>query len=250
MIHTQLFFLLTALAAVHSQITTNTPLVPNILSQLNQCNNNCCDDNTITVQGSSTVQAVPDQATIEASLSVNADTAAQAITKLSSSVKRILSILASNQLSAENYETSSFSVYPNTSYASGGAKVVGQIATQSFRINFPYVATDGSNIARLIDSLAAVNGITLNGLIFDLKNKTSSFQKARQLAYQNAQSKAKDYAVGLQISLGQVLNVVDSQSSVPVVTPLNVPVAMALRSSADRVATSVNVGTVAINYSL
>jgi uncharacterized protein YggE len=243
-----LISLLFTLIIIHSQITTSAP---NILSQLSACpTNNCCDANTITVQGSATIQATPDQASIQASLSVNADTSAQAISRLTTSVNRIISILTSNQLTADNYQTSSFSVYPNTSYANGVAKVVGQIASQSFQINIPSVSSDGSNIGRLIDSLAVVNGIVINGLSFDVKNKTSAFQRARQLAYQNAQRKAQDYAAGLQLSLGQLRYVVDSVSSAPVVSPANLPIAMAMKVSDDRVATSVNVGTVPINYNL
>lgn len=243
-----LIFFLIGLTVTLSQISSG---VPNILSQFANCpSNNCCDSNTITVQGLATVQATPDQASIQASVSVNADTSAQAISRLSNSISRVINILTSNQLTADNYQTSSFSVYPNTSYANGVARVVGQIASQSFQINIPYIASDGSNIGKLIDSLATVNGIVINGLSFEVRNKTSDFQRARQLAYQNAQSKAQDYAVGLQLSLGQVLNVVDSVSSAPVVSPLNGPVAMAMKSSADRVPTSVNVGTVPINYSL
>ena len=112
------------------------------------------------------------------------------------------------------------------------------------------MASDGSNIGKLIDSLATVNGIVINSLSFDVRNKTSAFQRARQLAYQNAQRKAQDYAAGLKLSLGKLLNVVDSVSSAPVVSPVNAPIAMAMKVGGDSVPTSVNVGTVPINYNL
>lgn len=201
------------------------------------------------MHGSATIQAVPDQAQLQASISVNADTADLAIKKLSGLVNRIIAVLTSNGLTADNYATSSFSLYPNTSYSNGETKVVGQIATQSFQITIPTISKDGSNIGKLVDSLATVNGIVLNGLSFDVANKTCVYQQARQQAFQNAQNKAQDYAIALQIGVSGVLSVVDSFSSPAVVTQSDAPI---LSFSANKaiVPTTINVGTISISYDL
>ena len=73
-----------------------------------------------------------------------------------------------------------FNVYPNTSYRDGKSTVLGQIASQTFEITIPNISADGSNIGRLIDDLANINGIILNGLSFDLSDKTGAFEKARE----------------------------------------------------------------------
>lgn len=210
---------------------------------------NCCDANTISVHGSATIQAAPDQAFIQASISINANTADQAIKKLSSSVSKVLNILNSNGLTADNYQSTGFNLYPNTSYANGVSTVVGQIASQDLKITIPSINPDGSNIGKLIDLLAAVNGIIINGLSFDIANKTAVYTQARQQAYQNAQTKAQDYAGALSLSLGQILNVVDSFSSAPVVRQVGRPMEMALKMS-DATPTTVNVGTISISYDL
>ena len=159
----------------------------------------------------------------------------------------IASILASNGLTPDNYQTSGFSIYPNTSWVNQVAKVVGQIASQSLRIRIPSISKDGSNIGKLIDSLATVNGIILNSLSFDLTNKTATFQTARQQAFQNARTKAQDYAVALQLSLGQLLNLEDRINAAPVVP--SAPFAKGLMM-ADNAGTSVNVGTIPVSYDL
>jgi uncharacterized protein YggE len=90
---------------------------------------NCCSDLTIDVHGQATVQANPDTASLSAQVTVNADTVDLAIAALSSKVINVISILTSNGLNSSNYQTSSLSVYPNTSYANGVSAVIGQIAT-------------------------------------------------------------------------------------------------------------------------
>ena len=63
-------------------------------------------------------------------------------------------------------------VYPNTSWNHGVSTTHGQIANQNIRIEIPQIDADGSNIGKLIDEIATVNGITLNGISFDIRNKT------------------------------------------------------------------------------
>lgn len=251
MILKQLLLFLTFVAILHASVTPLSPSSTNILSQFSLCppNSNCCDSNTINVHGSATIQGTPDQAIIQASLSFNADTADQAIKKLTNGVNRIINILNGSGITADNYQNSNFNIYPNTSWANGVSTVVGQIASQSLKITIPTIAKDGSNIAKLIDSLATVNGIVINGLSFDITNKTSVYQQARQKAFQNAQSKAQDYAVGLNLSLGKLLNLIDNFSSAPVVTPRSVVMASAMKFN-GAAETSINVGTISISYDL
>lgn len=105
--------------------------------------------------------------------------------------------------------------------------VNGQIASQSFEVTLSFVQGNGATIGKLIDDLATVNGVTINNLSFDIKNKTAAYAKGRALAFQNAQAKALDYASALFLKLGRVVYVSDSFSSVPVVT--SGPILMAMK---------------------
>lgn len=154
-------------------------------------NDRCCDSNTIEVRGDATVQAKPDQASLSTQLTASAKTAHEAVDALSLLVNQVIKILNLNGLSEEHYSTSGFRVYPNTTWVNGVSTVNGQIATQSLLVNIPSV--DGPKISKIIDDLATVNGIQLNSLSFDIKDKTVVLQKARNLAFQSAQNKAKDY---------------------------------------------------------
>ena len=70
----------------------------------------------------------------------------------------------------------------------------------------------------MIDDLASIDGITINGLTFDIADKTKVFQQAREKAFENAKQKAEDYADALKLAVGKVINIVDGVSQAPVIT--------------------------------
>jgi uncharacterized protein YggE len=172
---------------------------------------------------------------------------ANAIAALSTKVNCVISILNTNGLNSSNYEASSLSVSPNISWANGVSTVLGQIASESLTINIPIVNSNTSSLGKLIDNLATVNGIILNGVSFDVVNKTSSLALARGNAFSNAQKKALDYTASLQLCLGQLVTIIDSYSSAPVVQKTSGPLFMVSNSQAAT-PTTINVGTISISY--
>lgn len=84
--------------AVNSQILSSLPNIISPLSYYPSPSSSCCDANTISAHGSATIQATPDTALIQATISVNANTADLAIRQLTSAVLRIISILKNNGL--------------------------------------------------------------------------------------------------------------------------------------------------------
>lgn len=228
--------------------TVGSPLTSSLFYQ-SLSPQTCCTDQTITVYGSATIQAAPDTATLNVQITVNSDTVKNAIAALSSQINCVITILNANGLNSSNYQTSSLSVYPNTSYSNGVSTVIGQIATESFIITIPILSPNASNVGKLIDNLATVNGIILNGLSFDIADKTDELAQARANAFSNAQKKALDYATSLQICLGQLVTIVDSYSSAPVVQPTDGPIMM-MSNSIAATPTTINVGTIAISYNV
>lgn len=247
----KLAILLLLLGCTYSQVLpqyTAQSLFPQYLASLG---GTCCSDQTISVYGSATIDAAPDSAVISATVSVNGDTVDKAIAALARVVNSVISVLTANGLTDKNYETSSFSVYPNSSWANGVSTVLGQIATQSFQITVPSVDPKGTNIGKLIDDLATVNGIILNGLSFQVQDQTQELADARAKAFANAKNKAMDYATALQLSLGQIVSVTDSYSNAPVTTPVNdLPMLSLGQAAPSKVPTTINVGTVSISYNM
>ena len=83
------------------------------------------------------------------------------------------------------------------------------------------ITSGGSSVGLIYDSLAQVSNININGLTFDLRDKTSSFVEARKQAFLDATQKARDYANAANVNLGSILTIDDSYSVAPVSVPVN-----------------------------
>lgn len=116
-------------------------------------------------------------------------------------------------------------------------------------ITIPIIGSNGNSVGLIYDSLAQVSNISINGLTFDLKDKTSSFVEARKLAFLDAAQKAKDYSNAANINLGSVLSISDSYSVAPVSVPLP-QLRMAASAMKTTVDTTVSLGTVIIDYNV
>jgi uncharacterized protein len=226
-----------------------SPLLTSSLLYKSLSPQTCCSDQTISVYGAATIQAAPDTATINVQMTVNADTVSSALALLATQINHIISILTANSFNVSNYQTSSLNVYPNTTYVNGVWTTVGQIASESLTINIPVLNSNGSNIGKLIDDLAAVNGINLNGISFDILNKTSQLTAARAKAFLNAQRKASDYTGLLQLCLGQVVTITDSYSVAPAIVVQNNDL-LPNSNTITNTPTTIEVGTIPISYNV
>lgn len=242
-----LLFLLCALAC--SQLLSPTlSTAPQFSYCSSSSTDQCCDGNTIEVQGDVTLQVDPDQASLSIQLTANGKTTSEAVNALSLLMNTVIGILKANGLSEENYSTSNFNVYPNTTWNNGVSTVIGQIASQSLLLDIPSV--DGPKISKIIDDLATVNGIILNSLSFDIQNKTLAFQQARNQAFQMAQSKAKDYAEALYLKLGKVVNLKDFYNSAPVVIDGSQLSDIKMSAVAGSSSTNIQVGKIPVSYNM
>lgn len=111
------------------------------------------------------------------------------------------------------------------------------------------ITSNGGSVGLIYDSLAQVSNININGLTFDLRDKSSSFVEARRQAFLDATQKARDYAGAANVALGSILTIDDSYSVAPVSVPVSELRMVASAMKAD-VATTVSLGTIVINYSV
>lgn len=96
----------TIFAIAASQLYTNSPYLlprPILAPPPFEPTQSCCSTQTITVYGTSTIQANPDTATLNAQITVNGNTVSQAIAELSTQATAVISILTANGLNSSNY---------------------------------------------------------------------------------------------------------------------------------------------------
>lgn len=191
----------------------------------------------------------PDIATLNVQVTANGKTTSEAINNLSQKINNVLSTLTNIGLNSNNWQTTSLSVYPNSSFVNGGQVIYGQIAQQSMTVSIPMPKSNGTTVGRIYDGLAQISDIAINSLTFDLQDKTSSYTQARSLAYQDAVKRATDYTNAAGVTLQAPLTVTDSFSTAPVVTPL-ARESLVASAMMMEVPTTVSVGTIAISYNM
>jgi uncharacterized protein YggE len=101
----------------------------------------------------------------------------------------------------------------------------------------------------LFDSLAQINGIVLNQLVFGLDNKQSALKKVRAKAYQKVLNRADDYACAAGAVVGQPITIND-EYAISSYAPSASNGAPGLSLSQVYVPTTVSVGTIQITYYL
>lgn len=162
-------------------------------------------------------------------------------------MNQINQILLSNKIKKEDISTQSISIYPQYDYPDGKMQLVGQQASQTLTVTVRGIDKNGGNLGSIIDQLVKVDGIQFNGLTFDKDNKSAAIKQARKLAFEDAKSKAQDFAGLADRSLGKALTIVDSTGGD---SGNNRPFAADNFIAAKSVSTSVPVGALDVVYTV
>lgn len=184
-------FLLLALAV--SACATPAAVTVNPQPQIPQLN----------VNGSGLVHVVPDVAYVYVGVRSEGKTVADALKKNNQSAKDIKDTLVAQEVAEKDIQTSSFNIYPQQYNAAG------QVVPTFYVVeNTVYVTIRNlDSIGTLLDLIATSGANSINGIYFDLSDKTSAQEQARQLAITQAKKLAEQIATAAGIKLGRLINV-------------------------------------------
>lgn len=157
------------------------------------------EESTISVSGSGAVIMSPDTASFTVQISETKETTKQAQNAVNEKVSKILAKLAENGIEKDKLTTLSLNINTVYHWDENNKQVRdGERVTQSLRIYLD----DISIFSTVIDEIGSITGITISNVSFDVANKQEALEKARKLAYEDAQSKALTYCEmsGLKLS--------------------------------------------------
>ena len=193
-------------------------LVITVLFMLGCNKTNQHNQSTISVFGTGTVMAQPDQIQMMITLSNVAGTTQMAQDEVSRMVRQVLSVLSDAGIEDSNIVTTSLSFRSEYEFITRRI-LIGQRAEQSISFSVDNVHDDSVRVSEIIDSLILINGIELNQMIFNVKDNTEYFTRSRELAFNNAVEKANQYARLSNLTIIRVLNI--SEDTNRHITPLN-----------------------------
>jgi uncharacterized protein YggE len=200
-----------------------------------------------TANGEGKVTAVPDQATVNAGVTAQSATVADAQSKVNQATNKIITALKKIGLTDKDIKTTDYSVNPNYGNSGSGGVVgsvmmpfpimppgeqqtiTGYTVTQNLEINVKPI--DKTN--KVVDTATADGANLVGGVNFTFSDQLSKSleQQATQQAVNDAKDKAQALANASGIHLGKVVNVT-TNGNFP--RPIMMTAGIASKNAADQ----------------
>jgi uncharacterized protein YggE len=169
---------------------------------------------TIAVSGNGKVTLAPDVAYVYIGVQSQTDNVATALSENNAKAQTISNTIKELGIDAKDIQTTSFNIYPQQQFGPDGKPT-----TTTYMVNNTINVTvhDLSLLGKLLDSVVRAGANSINGINFDLLDKTKATSDARKLAVADAQSQAQELAAASGVTLGdlQSINAVVNTGPVP-----------------------------------
>lgn len=168
---------------------------------------------TISVSGSGKVFMTPDIAYITIGVHTESATATAAVSDNNEQAQAVIAALQAAGIDAKDIQTSNFSIYPQQQYDDQG-KPTGEIR-YSVDNSVMVTVRDVANVGDLLDTVVKAGANTINGIQFDVENRTAALSEARKAAIADARAKAQELAKAAGVELGEVQTISEYTSGGP-----------------------------------
>jgi len=168
--------------------------------------------NSVSVSGIGTVLAQPDMVLMNVSFSHTAPTTKEAKKAVEQTIQRILKILQEENVEDKFMKTISLNYDVEYDYRSGRRVRIGQRAQQTIVVTVNDMINTPERFSSILDKITAIDRVEVQNIQFDIENKSELFKQSRELAYQKAFDKAKQYAELSGRKIGKVLTISEGVS--------------------------------------
>jgi len=169
-------------------------------------------EGTITVAGTGTVQVEPDTAVVNLGVQATAPTGAEATDSVNAAATALTDALIAAGIAEDNIQTAGLNLYSVT--GDDGTTITGYNASLSINVTIDDVEAVGSTIDAAQSAAGA--GFTIGGVTFSFADPESVLAQARVDALASARAKAEQYAAAAGVELGEIIAIVESPSSPPI----------------------------------
>lgn len=201
------------LVAILALSACSAPAAPGQSSTTQDNSNNPA--RTIMVNGSGQVTLSPDMAFVSVGVQSQSENVGDALNENNQKAQNVASALRELGIEDKDIQTSSFSIYPQQQYGPAG-EITGTVYVVN---NTVYVTVrDLQVLGRLLDVVVRTGANSINGVNFDVQDKSQAISEARRLAVESARSQAEEMAQAAGVALGdlQTMSVYSSQPVMPV----------------------------------
>jgi len=159
---------------------------------------------TLSVTGSGKAYLVPDIAYISIGVHTEDKDAAKAVTANNTQSQKVSEALKAFKIDSKDPQTTNFSIYPQQQYDENG-RLTGILYMVD---NSVYVTLrDLKLVGELLNKVVEAGANSINGIQFDVSDKTKALSEARMDAVANAQEQAAEIADASGVKLGEVMSI-------------------------------------------
>jgi uncharacterized protein YggE len=171
---------------------------------------------TISVTGTGKVELTPDTAYIYIGVHSEGPDAVEAVSSNNEKSEAVKDALVALGVAEKDIQTTNFSIYPQPRYDDKG-QPTGEITYMVD--NTVYVKVkDLDQVGEILDAAVKAGANSINGISFDLEDKSAAMAEARDKAVDDANVQAQQLAEAAGVSLGPVITI--STSSVVPIAPI------------------------------
>ena len=158
----------------------------------------------LNANGTGQVFLVPDVAYINVGVRVDADEVSMALEKNNTQANEISQALQALGVDKKDIQTSNFNVYPMMDYGPDG-----QVSRRYYVVENTVFITirDLAKMGEMLDTVVRSGANTINGISFDVIDKTAAQAQARDIAIEAAKAEAEAIAKAAGVKLGKLQNV-------------------------------------------
>jgi uncharacterized protein YggE len=196
----------------------------------------------VTVVGKGEVQGVPDTLTINASMEIVAPDAAGALNQSSQRQKAVIDALVGSGVDRKDISTSQISVQPQyPGYESN--TIVGYRANNTIDVKIRQL--DQASQAFTQIATAGGDAMRINNVTLAIEDDSQLVREARSRAFNDAKSRAEQYALLAELDLGKVISISEVAGSAP-----PVPLPTTRDGAAEMAAVPIEPGQQTVDFSV
>ncbi|MCL1938841.1 MAG: SIMPL domain-containing protein [Candidatus Azobacteroides sp.] len=166
----------------------------------------------VSVSGIGSVLAQPDMVQMNVNISHTASTTKEAKKAVDQTMQQLLKIFQEENIEDKFIQTVALNYEMEYDYRTGRRVRIGQSAQQTMLVTVNDILNKPERFSSLLDKITAIDRVEVQNIQFDIENKTELFRKSRELAYQKAFDKAKQYASLSGREVGKVLTISEGRS--------------------------------------
>ena len=179
----------------------------------------CIPQSKIIVKGIGTIIIEPDLVEINLTINHIANTTQEAQREVNIKINRVLEIVKEMGIEEKGIRTSSLTFNAAYEHRDGRNNYIGQKSEQSMIIIINGINNDREIFPNFIHKITKIDKLILKNIRFDVKDKSLLFIKSRELAYDKALEKAKQYANLSNLNIKKTINIseVESREYFPII---------------------------------